>query len=496
MKKETTSRPVLSVEYLGCASTLIRAAKESMLLLILAMLASCTIAAAQTEKPRVFVLTDIENEPDDAQSMVRFMTYSNQWDVEGLVATTSCWQKDKTAEWRLHEIVDAYSLVRDNLEVHEKGYPTYEYMKSIIKIGVPKFGMTGVGEGQDSQGSEWLIQCLKKDDPRPLYIQAWGGANVLAQALWKMERTLPENELDKILKKIRVYTISDQDDSGPWIRKNFPDIFYIVSPGYEENGGGQYHYATWPGISGDKFHGRFSGPDFSIVDNPWLDENIRQNHGPLGAQHPHTEYLMEGDTPSFLGLVNNGLNNPGHPDYGGWGGRYELYIPPFKKYMYEPETRPIWTDTQDEVWSDITKQYHTSNHATIWRWREAYQNDFAARIDWSNTSEYGEANHPPVARLGHANKISVKSGNKVVLSAAGSTDPDNDNLAYQWIHYKEVGTLNASRLTLENADKIEVSFIAPNSDTSKTMHFVLAVTDDGMPALTRYQRVIVDVLPR
>ncbi|MEQ8338556.1 MAG: DUF1593 domain-containing protein, partial [Cyclobacteriaceae bacterium] len=95
------------------------------------------------EKPRVFVLTDIENEPDDAQSLVRFMTYANQWDVEGLVATTSCWQRDETAEWRIHEIIDAYGKVRDNLEVHEKGYPTYEYMKSIIKIGVPKFGMEG-----------------------------------------------------------------------------------------------------------------------------------------------------------------------------------------------------------------------------------------------------------------------------------------------------------------------------------------------------------------
>ena len=71
------------------------------------------------EKPRVFVLTDIENEPDDAQSLVRFLTYSNQWDVEGLVATTSCWQRDKTAEWRIHEIVDAYGKVRANLERHE-----------------------------------------------------------------------------------------------------------------------------------------------------------------------------------------------------------------------------------------------------------------------------------------------------------------------------------------------------------------------------------------
>lgn len=451
-----------------------------------------------TEKPRVFVLTDIENEPDDAQSLVRFLTYSNMWDVEGIVATTSCWQRDKTAEWRIHEIVDAYGKIRDNLEKHESGYPEYEYLKGIIKVGVPKFGMTGVGEGQDSEGSEWLIKALEKDDDRPLYVQAWGGANVLAQALWKMERTKTKSELDKIISKIRVYTISDQDDSGPWIRNNFQNIFYVVSPGYEENGGGQYHLATWTGISGDKFHGRFIGPDFSIVDNPWLDEHIRNNHGPLGAEHPHTEYLMEGDTPSFLGLVNNGLNNPEQPNYGGWGGRYELYVPQFKKYMYEPELRPIWTDADDEVYSPITESYHTSNQATIWRWRKAYQNDFAARIDWSNTAEYGEANHPPGAKLDHPNELLVRSGDKVTLSGTGSSDPDGDTLTYEWIVYNEVGTLNINRgnIKLENAKASTTSFVAPKTDKAKTVHLILQVTDNGVPNLTRYQRVIVNVLPK
>ncbi len=463
------------------------------------MLLCTSLIRAQyfTEKARVFVLTDIENEPDDAQSLVRFLTYSNQWDVEGIVATTSCWQRDKTAEWRIHEIVDAYGKVRKNLEVHESGYPEYQYLKSIIKIGVPKFGMMGVGEGQDSEGSEWLIQVLERNDDRPIYIQAWGGANVLAQALWKMERTKTQAELDKIITKMRVYTISDQDDTGPWIRNNFPKLFYVVSPGYEENGGGQYHYATWTGISGDKFHGRFSGPDFTIVDNPWLDEHIRNNHGPLGAEHPHTEYLMEGDTPSFLGLVNNGLNNPEHPNFGGWGGRYELYIPSFKKYMYEPETRPIWTNAEDEVYSPITGFSHTSNQATIWRWREAYQNDFAARIDWSNTSKYKKANHPPVAKLDHPNELLVKSGDKVTLSAVGSSDPDGNDLKYKWIVYNEVGSLNINRdnVELENADKQVANFIAPSTDKVKSIHFILQVTDDGSPNLTRYQRVIVNVMP-
>lgn len=446
------------------------------------------------QKPRVFVLTDIENEPDDAMSYVRFLTYANQFDIEGIVATTSCWQRNKTAEWRLHEITDAYGKVRDNLEIHEKSFPTEAYIHSIIKKGLPVFGKEGLGEGKDSEGSDWLLKSMLKDDARPLYIQAWGGTNVLAQALYKLSKTENSSTVAKVIAKLRVYTISDQDDTGPWIRNTYKDLFYIVSPGFEENGGGQYHYATWSGISGDIFHGRFMGADTTIVRNKYLDEHVRQNHGALGEKYPQIPYLMEGDTPSFLGLINNGLNDPEHPNYGSWGGRYELYIPQFKKYMYEPETRPVWTDTQDEVYSEITKSYHTSNHATIWRWRKAFQNDFFARMDWCVAKTFKDANHPPIIKLNHPNEITVKSGDKVTL-AGSATDPDQNNLSFSWIFYKEVGTLNASRFKLSNPNNQEVSFIAPSVNEPKTMHFILEVTDNGTPNLTRYQRVIVNVIP-
>ena len=352
-------------------------------------------ALLAADKPRVLVLTDIENEPDDAMSMVRFLTYSNQWDVEGLVATTSVHQKDKIAAWRIREIVEAYGKVRDNLEKHEPGYPTAAHLLSVIREGRPAYGMAAVGEGMDSPGSDLIIQVVDRDDPRPVWVPVWGGPNCLAQALWKVRTTRSAEAVERFVSKLRVYTISDQDDSGPWIRKTFPDLFYIASPGM--HAGGAYHHATWSGISGDNFHGRFGGADFSIVDNPWLDQNIRSK-GPLGAQHPRTTFLMEGDTPSFLYLVNNGLGDPEHPDWGSWGGRYELYTPRTRKWFYEPETRPFWSDTEDEVLG-VDGNWHTSNKATIWRWRSAYQNDFAARMDWT-IKPYAEANHPPVAKLG------------------------------------------------------------------------------------------------
>lgn len=469
--------------------------KLPLILLLSGLALGMSAAAPAAEKPRVFVLTDIENEPDDAMSMVRFLVYANQWDVEGLAATTSVHQQNKIAAWRIREIVDAYAKVRDHLALHEPGFPTADALRAVIVEGRPDFGMRAVGRGMDSPASELLIKAVDRQDARPLWVSVWGGPNVLAQALWKIRETRSAPELKRFVMKLRVYTISDQDDSGPWIRKTFPDLFYIASPGV--HGGGAYHYATWSGISGDKFHGRFTGADFSVVDNPWLDQHIRAK-GPLGAQYPQVKFLMEGDTPSFLNLIGNGLSDPERPDWGGWGGRYELYTPRMRKWFAESESRPFWTDAEDEVLG-VDGQWHTSNHATIWRWRAAYQNDFAARMDWT-IKPYAEANHPPVVRIAHSERLVAKAGERVMLSAEGSSDPDNNRLLYIWFYYPEAGTLSVATgrsgepVAIENGTTREASFVVPKVFPKPgTMHFIVAVTDDGVPALTRYRRVIITV---
>jgi hypothetical protein len=181
------------------------------------------------EKPRVFVLTDIENEPDDAMSLVRFLVYANQWDVEGLVATTSIHQQNKVAPERIRQIVAAYGQVRDNLEKHERGFPPAAQLHSVISEGRRDYGMRAVGEGMDSPGSALLIRAADRDDPRPLWVPVWGGPNVLAQALWKVRATRSPEALARFVAPLRVYTISDQDDSGPWLRTTFPALFYIAS---------------------------------------------------------------------------------------------------------------------------------------------------------------------------------------------------------------------------------------------------------------------------
>jgi hypothetical protein len=465
--------------------------------LILALTLGFLAAAGAAEKPRLFVTTDIGGDPDDVMSLVRLLTYANQIDIEGLAATHVSGRVNPD---RIQRIIAAYGQVRDNLEQNEPGFPAAEYLAKCVTQGLPLDHLDAVGEGRDSPGSEALIRAVDRDDPRPVWVTVWGGPNLLAQTLWKIRASRSPAELAKFVAKLRVYAISDQDNSGPWIRQEFPDLFYLVTPG--SNAGGGFHHATWIGIGGDKFHGRFGGADFSLVTNEWLDLNVRRK-GPLGAEYPRWKFMMEGDTPSFLNLVNNGLSVPEHPDWGGWGGRYERYTPRTEKWFLQPETRPIWTNVQDEVLGH-DGEWHTTNQATIWRWRSAYQNDFAARMDWTIKPSQ-QANHPPVVKLDHPAYITAKPGQRVDLSAVGSTDPDGDALSFEWFCYEEAGTRGMSNSATGVKHDI-VGFDQPRAwltvKTSRvmppgagTMHIILAVTDHGTPPLTRYQRVIIDVVP-
>lgn len=457
-------------------------------------------AQAGHPRQRLLVLTDMGADPDDEQSLVRLLLYANQIDIEGIVATTSCWQQNRIRPDFIARIVDAYEKVQPNLLKHESGYPSADDIRTVVKNGLPKYGMQGVGDGMDSEGSDWIIQQLEKDDNRPLWISIWGGANTLAQALHKLDRTRSAAETSRLISKLRVYTISDQDDSGAWMRKTFPDLFYIVTPGDD------YGQATWIAINSV-----YDGIENSSISNSWLAENIQQGHGPLGATYPDVSWGMEGDTPAYLGLIPNGLNVPEKPNWGGWGGRYELSIPPFESIgeggsvvTREPVTRPIWTNASDTYLPYLPsaqkraigkhEQEFTGNQVTLWRWRDDFQNDFAARMDWC-TKSYEEANHPPVVRLNHPDHITVKSGESINLDAFGSYDPDGDSVSFLWFHYPEAGTYDGVLATggAENFDRYNVD--APEVDEEVTAHFILKLTDKGFPALSRYKRVIVTVSP-
>lgn len=470
---------------------------------LIASAASPAAESGQANKPhRLIVLTDIGGEPDDTESTVRLLLYSDVIDIQGLIATTSTWKRTSVSPELIQAVIRAYSKVHGNLVKHDAHYPPAEALEAVLKHGRADYGMNGVGPGKDSEGSAWIIQTLERNDDRPLWVTAWGGANTLAQALYRLRATKTAAELDRLVAKLRVYAISDQDDSGPWIRRNFPKLVYIVTPG------GDYGAATWTGIN--TF---VPGIDNSTISNKWLAQHIQQGHGPLGAAYPDVAFGMEGDTPSWLGLIPNGLSDPDHPEWGGWGGRYELYRPEVavtdpRTFIggipIGPETRPIWTNAIDEYTPPVAGEYGRATRpgeksfkdfkVTLWRWRDDFQNDFAARVDWT-TKPYQEANHPPVPVLDHPDAVTVRSGEDFGLGARGTTDPDGDSLSYLWFAYPEAGSYKGP-VKINGADNAVGAWVtAPKVEKPETVHFILRVTDKGSPPLSRYKRVIVTIAP-
>jgi len=459
-------------------------------LLACTLTSTCAYAApvhAEPEKTRILILSDIGNEPDDSQSLVRFLVYSNEFNVEGLIATTSTWLRDRVNPEMMLKRIDAYALALPNLQQHAQGYPSAEALRAVVRAGRAGYGMDFVGAGKSTDASALIIQSVDKQDTRPLWINVWGGAVDLAQALYDVRATRSEQEVEAFVSKIRVYAISDQDNTGEWIRAQFPTLRYITSI----HAWNDYFISTWSGMSS-----RFAeGGDMSQVNNDWLDKNIR-NQGPLGKAYPAIEYTMEGDTPSFLYLLQNGLNAPENPEYGGWGGRYAAVTPDSRSGLR--------TSTSDTV-TGIDGKSHRTASATLWRWREAYQNDFAARMQWSVTPDVKKANHNPQLVLnGQAGQgiveLQAKSGEEVKLSARGSHDVDNNRLSYRWWQYKEptATTLHihfGPELKLENTQREELSFIAPAVKTPTPFHIILQVQDDGKPSLFSYRRAIVTVTP-
>jgi hypothetical protein len=470
--------------------------------LALCLISGLGFAEDTTTNQRMVVLTDIEADPDDAQTLVRLLLYANVIDIEGIIATTSVHQQGMVAPDSIHQVIKAYGKVQKNLAKHEKGFPSAKHLHALVKPGLPVYGMNGVGEGKNSEGSDWLVKAIEKEDPRPLWVTVWGGPNVLAQALFQLKQNKSESELEALVAKLRVYTISDQDDSAFWIRNNFPNLFYIVSPG-------GYGAATWTGINSV-----VDGIDNSSISTQWLAENIQQGHGPLGVEYPDVAYGMEGDTPSWLNLIPVGLSNPEKPEWGGWGGRYELYIP--EQENTDPngftggvpipqEQRPIWTNAIDRYVREEAGEYGRSIRRTdkifegyrtsLWRWRDDIQNDFAARMDWTIMS-YEDANHAPVPVLRHEDRIKVQSGKSFHLDARGSFDPDGDALQYWWFNYPEAGSMPDQEATIHSAENMaRVHVVAPEVSEPQELHYILMVRDRAAPAITRYKRVIVEVQP-
>jgi len=308
-------------------------------------------------------------------------------------------------------------------------------------------------------GSDRIVAVLLEKDPSPVWLQAWGGANTIARAL----KTVPERHPEKmaeVTRKARLFLVASQDTTPEdYILKNWPGIFIVRSSGAYLAIAYRWEQVMTPA-------------EQKLFDRDWLAKHILQDHGPLCAAYEARKdgaFRSEGDSPAFMHLIDVGLRTLEQPNNGGWGGRFEW-------------GGDQWRSAPDD--GGITQP--------IMRWATAFQNDWATRADWGVKS-YREANHPPKVRLAHALDLVIKPGARVKLSARPSSDPDQNQLSFKWWHYPEAGQYRG-KVAIETANQMEASFTVPESAKPKdTMHIICEVTDNGVPALTRYQRVIITV---
>ncbi|PWJ57597.1 uncharacterized protein DUF1593 [Dyadobacter jejuensis] len=433
------------------------------------------LAAAQ-QPVRLVVMTDIGGDPDDQQSLVRLLLHSDQVQLEGLLTSSRLEHGQDTRPDLIHEQLDAYEKVYPNLLKHSKNFPTPMSLRTMVKPG--QGDQQAFGVGHDTPASDWLIQVVDQPDTRPVWVAVWGGQRELAQALSKVKATRSPEAVQAFVRKLRVYVIENQDGHERWILKNFPGLF-LISAGYVNLG-----YPLFPKVREySALRGMYMTGDESLTSRAWVQEHIRGEENPMAAVYPldggGVVGLKEGDTPSYIGLLPNGLNISERPDWGGFGGRFRK----LKNQLYTD-----MVDFQNGVWNE---------RHTVSRWRPYFQNDFIARLDWCVRS-YAEANHHPVAVL---NKqagadvvtIAAQAGGAVKLSAFGSTDPDNHPLHYKWWNYWEAGSYSGNVHPI-NPEKIECTFpIPPDAPKGTVFHVILEVTDSGSPALTSFRRAVITV---
>ena len=479
------------------------------ILILLCLIFNAEHASAQNtrvlEKPRVIVTSD--GEIDDECSIVRFLLYANEWDIEGIVTSSSQyhWQGHRWAgdDW-IEPYLDAYAQVYPNLVKHDPMYPTPEYLRERTALGNVK------AEGEIDEvtaGSQLIAKVLVDEtDDRPIWLQAWGGPNTIARALKTIEEEHPER-MAEVAIKIRFFFIWEQDSTyQSYIRPNW----------------GKYNILT---IISDQFWAiAYQWNKILPLDKQvffkrdWMKLNILKDHGALCSLYKahlsgshglsgdkdfkEGDFRSEGDSPAFLHTIPTGLKNMESPDFGSWGGRYVLVREntwldpvPFTGYQYPKGrwyTRSAWGRMYMRETYPENQEQMKEYFKPLVRWTDAIQNDFASRADWCVKS-YDDANHPPIVNLVNSQMEIVTPGSTIKLSAEGTKDPDGDKLNYRWWQYEEVDTYQGT-VEIHNAELQNASFTVPgDAKKGETVHILCEVTDNGTPPLTRYQRVIIEI---
>ena len=478
--------------------------KYGLILFLAFVYCHLTTSVNGAEKPRVIVTSD--GEIDDECSMVRFLLYANEWDIEGIVTSSSQyhWQGHRWAgdDW-IDPYLNAYQSVYPNLVQHDPDFPTPQYLRERSKLGNVK---TEGEMDEITEGSQLIVKVLlDRTDPRPIWLQAWGGVNTIARALKTIEHEHPDR-MKEVAEKIRLFCIWEQDSTyQDYIRPQWGKlgILTIISDQFEAIA---YRWKQIQPVEMQPFY-----------EAAWMKKHVLNQHGPLcslykahqepseknGLSYFPGDFRSEGDSPAFLHSIPTGLRSLESPDWGGWGGRYvrvreNTWLDPVPEHEYQyPEGRwyasSAWgRKASQQGKSAANNPDYRAYFKPLWRWSKALQNDFAARADWC-VRTYQNANHPPEVKLLHAEDLEVHPGEKVLLSAKGTTDPDKDDMTCHWWYYEEAGNYPAI-LNIVDPDQWEISFEVPkDAKEGQSIHIVCEVSDEGVPSLTRYRRVVLKV---
>jgi len=462
--------------------------------LILAL--SCAPLLAADLKPRVVVLTDVKrtHETDDSQSLVRLLAWADLVEIEGIVVSSGMnfWQPDHAIGGYAYgfELLRAYrhdvtNLMKlagqqsfDPVESRQPiGYwPSPDYLVQRYALGTPLQGLDKVGAGKDNEGSRLITSIVDEVDDRPVYVLAWGGANVLAQTLWDLtenpDRRRSPEAVAAFVKKLRVVAIGDQDvlwgsrnnpnqanNSGHWLRTRFPGLHWV-----------------W--ISGGGFR------PASRDRQPFYQAHI-QGHGALGNAYPDHSNGIEGDTPSLFHVLPLGFGDMERPE---WGTLAGLFV----EGPSEPQHARVFRNRvpdRPEV-EQISSAMGTAVTPAMW-------NLLAARMDWARS---GTGNRPPLiivdddAGWRPLQRI-VKSGDSIRIDASKTRDEESDKLTFRW-EVLAVPGASFEGVALSDPTARFVELRVPAAAAGKTIHLLLTVTDDGAGHhLTAWRRIQLEVSP-
>jgi Protein of unknown function (DUF1593) len=440
------------------------------ILLLATILSLLPISSAEANEPlRVVIETDAGGDPDDEQSLVRWLLYTNEWDVEAIIANRAIARegenknRERTGLGIVQQLVRAYGQCYPRLAEHDSRYPNPDTLLSRV--------VAGYDDRNDAV--DRLIGILDSQDPRPVWYADWGtdrgaATNNLKRALDRIMRERGQDAYAKLKKKLRVFGYPEL--FGDHATKLAPPFPLLVN-------------TFQPPLDGLRWYHRFSALTAKASGFD-IQRDVISDHGPLGALYPTntTHAQKEGDTMTFLSWIPTGMNDPAKPEWGSWAGRYGI--------NRDSGEWPNYWANQADTWEGST---HRDN--TIKRWAVAIQNDFRARMDWCAKSR-AEANHPPQPRLkGQPDEgilfLHPRAGSTVTLDASLTTDPDNQKLTFEWFVYPEPGTYRGD-VRLTSTDTPATAIELPADSANKLIHVILCVTDSATPLLTRYRRIILE----